>query len=180
MASVAAFPAIAGASVKKGDATVAGNIAGKALGTAVIEGGMAVATEGAASLVRNIASKAGGTAAKTVAGASESVDYGKMLTSTSEFDPSKTLYRGLSGKEAIKSEIYLTDNVEVAQSYVKNGQQVMQYDLSNSGLYMLEKTGELEFKTGINTGSTTISTEYLFKGKDLVKTINGKATPYNP
>ncbi|WP_184874025.1 MULTISPECIES: hypothetical protein [unclassified Chryseobacterium] len=41
-------------------------------------------------------------------------------------------------------------------------------------------TGELEFKTGINTGSTTISTEYLFKGKDLVKTINGKATPYNP
>lgn len=56
----------------------------------------------------------------------------------------------------------------------------MQYDLSNSGSYMLEKTGELEFKTGIHAGSNTISTEYLFKGKELVKTINGKATPHNP
>ncbi|MDR4953814.1 RHS repeat-associated core domain-containing protein [Chryseobacterium sp. ES2] len=175
MASVAAFPAIAGASVKKGDATVAGNIAGKALGTAVIEGGMAVATEGAGSLVRNIASKAGGTAAKAVVGASEGVNYGKMLTSTSEFDPSKTLFRGTTGSEAGSSALFLTDDAAVAGTYIKNGGQVMQYDLSNSGLYMLEKTGELEYKTGIHSGSNTISTEYLFKGKDLVK-----AVPHNP
>jgi len=180
MASVAAFPAIAGASVKKGDATVAGNIAGKALGTAVIEGGMAVATEGAGSLVRNIASKAGGTAAKAVAGASEGVNYGKMLTSTSEFDPSKTLFRGTTGSEAGSSALFLTDDAAVAGTYIKNGGQVMQYDLSNSGLYMLEKTGELEYKTGIHSGSNTISTEYLFKGKDLVKAVNEKAVPHNP
>ncbi|TLX24037.1 hypothetical protein FE904_19150, partial [Chryseobacterium indologenes] len=180
MASVAALPAIAGASVKKGDATVAGKIAGKALGTAVIEGGMAVATEGATSLVRNIASKAGGTAAKAVAGASEGVDYGKMLTSTSEFDPSKTLFRGTTGSEAGSSALFLTDDAAVAGTYIKNGGQVMQYDLSNSGLYMLEKTGELEYKTGIHSGSNTISTEYLFKGKDLVKAVNEKAVPHNP
>ncbi|MGL6127557.1 RHS repeat domain-containing protein, partial [Chryseobacterium artocarpi] len=54
MASVAAFPAIAGASVKKGDATVAGKIAGKALGTAVIEGGAAIATEGIGSAISSL------------------------------------------------------------------------------------------------------------------------------
>jgi hypothetical protein len=37
-----------------------------------------------------------------------------------------------------------------------------------------------KFYEKIHTGSTTVSTEYLFKGKDLVQTINGKATPYNP
>jgi len=66
------------------------------------------------------------------------------------------------------------------ETYIKNGGQVMQYDLSNSGLYMLEKTGELEYKTGIHTSSNTISTEYLFKGKDLVKAVNEKAVPHNP
>ncbi|PTT24578.1 hypothetical protein DBR28_18380, partial [Chryseobacterium sp. HMWF028] len=54
MASVAAFPAIAGASVRKGDATVAGKIAGKALGTAVIEGGAAIATEGIGSAISSL------------------------------------------------------------------------------------------------------------------------------
>lgn len=56
----------------------------------------------------------------------------------------------------------------------------MQYEISNSGLYMLEKTGEFQYKTGIHTGSFTVSTEYQFIGKDLVKAVNGKAKPYNP
>ncbi|WP_336687615.1 hypothetical protein [Chryseobacterium bernardetii] len=74
---------------------------------------MAIATEGAGSLVRNIVSKAGGTAAKAVAVASEGVDYGKMLTSTSEFDPSKTLFRGTTGSEAGSSALFLTDDAAI-------------------------------------------------------------------
>ncbi|WP_042722327.1 RHS repeat-associated core domain-containing protein [Flavobacterium sp. B17] len=54
MGSVAALPAIAGASVKKGDATVAGKIAGKALATAAVEGTAAVATEGIGSVVSSL------------------------------------------------------------------------------------------------------------------------------
>jgi len=38
----------------------------------------------------------------------------------------------------------------------------------------------MTLKTGINTGSNTISTEYQFIGKDLVKEINAVARPYNP
>lgn len=175
MASVAAGPALAAGSIKSGDATVVGKVAGRALATAAIEGGAAIATEGAGSLVRNIASKAGRTTA-----AAGAVDYSKILSSTSEFDPSKTLFRGTTGSEAGSNALFLTDDAAVAGTYIKNGGQVMQYDLSNSGMYMLEKTGELEYKTGIHTGSNTISTEYLFKGKDLVKAVNGKATPHNP
>ncbi|KPH14115.1 hypothetical protein [Chryseobacterium sp. ERMR1:04] len=103
-----------------------------------------------------------------------------MLTSTSEFDPSKTLFRGTTGKEAGSNFLFLTDAAAVAGTYTNNGGQVMQYDLSNSGLYMLEKTGELEYKTGLHIGSNTTSTEYLFKGKNLVKAVNGEAKPHNP
>ncbi len=148
--------------IKTGDATKVGKLAGKVVATATIEGGSALATEGLGSAVKRLVSKAG----KTVAGTSDAVDYVKVLTSASEFDPVKTLYRGTTGSEAGSNALFLTDDAAVAGSYIKNGGQVMQYDLSNSGIYMLEKTGELEYKTGIHIGSSTVSTEYLFKGKD--------------
>lgn len=179
-ASAGALPLIAAASVKTGDATVAGQIAGKVLTTAAIEGGTSLATEGAGNLVRNLASKAGGTAAKVAAGASEGVDYGKILSSTSEFDPVKTLYRGTTGSETKSSNIFLTDSPDVASTYTKNGGQVMEYDISSSGLYKLQYTGEVDIYNGINQGSNIISTEYKFIGKDLVKAINEKAKPHNP
>lgn len=56
----------------------------------------------------------------------------------------------------------------------------MQYDISNSGLYMLEHSGELTVGPGIHQGSNIISQEYKFMGKDLVKAVNEKATPHNP
>ncbi|RNA61957.1 RHS repeat-associated core domain-containing protein [Chryseobacterium nematophagum] len=54
MASVAVTPAIVKDAVKTGNATTAGNVAGKVLATAVIEGGSVLATEGAVSAVSSI------------------------------------------------------------------------------------------------------------------------------
>ncbi|MPS73177.1 MAG: hypothetical protein E2590_08500, partial [Chryseobacterium sp.] len=65
LATAAAAPAIIKDAVKTGDATTAGKAAGNILGTAVVEGGMAVATEGAGSLVRSAASKVGKVAETT-------------------------------------------------------------------------------------------------------------------
>lgn len=65
MASVSLAPAIVQNSIKTGDATLAGNVAGKVLATATIEAASVLATEGAGSLVRNVASKAGRFGAET-------------------------------------------------------------------------------------------------------------------
>jgi len=176
MASVATAPALAAGSLKSGDATVVGIVAGRALGTAAIEGAAVLATEGAGSLVRSIASKAG----RTAAAAAEAIDYSKILTSTSEFDPSKTLFRGTTGSEAGSNTLFLTDDATVAASYIKNGGKVMEYDISSSGLHKLQYTGEVDIYKGINQGSNVVSTEYKFMGKDLVKAVNGKAKPHNP
>jgi hypothetical protein len=61
-------------------------------------------------------------------------DYSKVMSATGEFDPVKTLYRGTTGSEAKSSAIFLTDNAEVAKSYMQNSGQVMKYELSNAGL----------------------------------------------
>lgn len=110
----------------------------------------------------------------------EAANYSKVLSSAGEFDPVKTLFRGTTGSETSSTSIFLTDNAEVASTYAKNGGQVMQYEISSSGLYTLEKSGELTFKTGINSGSNVISTEFQFNGKELIKEINKIATPYKP
>jgi RHS repeat-associated protein len=176
MASIVAAPSIARASLQSGDGTVAGKIAGRTLA----EVGMMAGTEGAGSAIRGVVSKVGGRAAKVAAEASEGVNYSKMLTSTSEFDPSKTLFRGTTGSEAGSNSLFLTDDAAVAGTYTKNGGQVMQYDISSSGLYMLEHSGELTIGPGIHKGSNVISQEYKFMGKDLVKAVNGKAKPHTP
>ncbi|BFO64699.1 DUF6443 domain-containing protein [Chryseobacterium sp. KCF3-3] len=152
----------------------AGKEAGSDLTQKAIDLTVTAGLKGAGNLISKAKAPAGAGAV------TEGTNYSKLLNPTSEFDPVKTLYRGTTGSESKSSALFLTDNAEVAGTYTKNGGQVMQYDLSNSGLYMLEKTGELEYKTGINAGSTTVSTEYLFKGKNLVNAVNEKATPHNP
>jgi RHS repeat-associated protein len=106
--------------------------------------------------------------------------YSKILSSLGEFDPMKTLYRGTSGSEAGASGIFLTDDISVARTYINNGGKVMQYDISTSGLYNLEHTKQLFFGRGINSGFNTISTEYQFIGKELVKEINNLGKPFIP
>ncbi|MEC3874460.1 RHS repeat-associated core domain-containing protein, partial [Chryseobacterium salviniae] len=54
MASAKALPAIAVESVKTGDATLAGKVAGKILGTLAIESTTAIATEGAGSAISSL------------------------------------------------------------------------------------------------------------------------------
>ncbi len=104
-------------------------------------------------------------------------DYANLLAPKDEFDVVKTLYRGTTGTEAGSTVLFVTDDVAVAASYVKNGGQVMQYQVTEFGLKTLYQAGELEMKTGIHGAATTISTEYMFRGKNLVQTINSLAKP---
>ncbi|KFF12745.1 hypothetical protein IW15_08105 [Chryseobacterium soli] len=89
-----------------------------------------------------------------------------------------TLFRGTTGSESGSSLLFLTDDAVVASSYIKNGGQLMKYDISNSGLYQLKYTGKLDIYKGINQGSNIISTEYKFMGKDIVNAVNKLATPH--
>ncbi|PWW17012.1 RHS repeat-associated protein [Chryseobacterium sp. AG844] len=102
----------------------------------------------------------------------------KILSSTDEFDPLVTLFRGTTGSESGSSLLFLTDDAAVASTYIKNGGQLMQYEISNSGIYQLRYTGQLDVYKGINQGSNVISTEYKFIGKDVVNAVNKLAKPY--
>lgn len=48
----------------------------------------------------------------------------------------------------------------------------MKYEVTQYSLKALEQMGGVELKTGINLGSTTNSTEYMFKGEDVIKALN--------
>jgi len=70
----------------------------------------------------------------------------KILSSTSEFDPLITLYRGTTGSESGSSLLFLADDANVASSYIKNGGQLMRYEISQSGIYQLRHSGMLNVK----------------------------------
>jgi hypothetical protein len=114
------------------------------------------------------------TLAKT---SSKVAGYLKLMSPLNEFDVVKTLYRGTTGSEVGSATLFLTDNAAVAASYVKNGGQVMKYEITNFALKSLETTAELSTKTGIHGTAGAVSTEYMFQGKDLVKTLNEIAKP---
>jgi len=155
-------------------ANAAGREAGSDLTQKVIEATVAGTLKGAGNLIGKTKAPVG------TGAATEGANYSKILNPTGEFDPVKTLYRGTTGSETKSSTLFLTDDAGVEGTYTKNGGQVMQYDLSNSGLYKLQYTGEVDIYKGINQGSNVVSTEYKFMGKDLVKAVNEKATPHNP
>ena len=118
-------------------------------------------------------------AANAVAAAEETgSSISKILSSSDEFDPLVTLFRGTTGSESGSSLLFLTDDAAVASTYIKNGGQLMQYEISNSGIYQLRYTGQLDVYKGINQGSNVISTEYKFIGKDVVNAVNKLAKPY--
>lgn len=105
-------------------------------------------------------------------------DYVKLFQPISEFDVTTTLYRGLSGREATKSAIYLTDNATVAATYVKNGMSVHSYKVTRFALFKLEQLGKLTHYTGKHKVTGLTKTEYVFPSKDLVKAINKIGTPF--
>ncbi|MDH5035831.1 DUF6443 domain-containing protein [Chryseobacterium cucumeris] len=112
-------------------------------------------------------------AANTVAAAEETGNgISKILSSIDEFDPLVTLYRGTSGSEVGSEFLFLTDNVEYAASYIKNGGTINQYQISRSGLYILEHTQRLSISPGQHMGISGTFNEYLFTGKDLVEALN--------
>lgn len=103
-------------------------------------------------------------------------DFIKLFKPINEFDFTKTLYRGTTGSETGSAIIFLTDDAAVAATYVKNGGQVMQYEMTQFSLKSLVATGEVEMKMGIH-GIGVPNTEYMFKGKNLVEAINTIAKP---
>ncbi|SFW81842.1 RHS repeat protein [Chitinophaga sancti] len=103
--------------------------------------------------------------------------YLEMMKPKDEYDVVKTLYRGTTGSETGGTIIFLTEDPKVALTYVKNGGQVMQYQISKISIKLLEMSGELELKTGIHTISGTVNNEYMFKGKEIVEALNKLATP---
>ena len=117
------------------------------------------------------------TSSNTVA--NNSSNYSKLLQSSDDFDPIRTIYRGTTGSEGSSSVLFATDNASVAASYVKNGGQVVEYQLSLSGLKTLEYTGELTYKVGLHGVNGAKSTEYMFQGRDLIKALNEIAKPIN-
>ncbi|MBC6490716.1 hypothetical protein BC349_06710 [Flavihumibacter stibioxidans] len=87
------------------------------------------------------------------------------------------MFRGTTGKEVGSTVLFLTDDAAVAATYVKSGGQVMQYEMSQFSLKALQATSELELKTGIHGMEGKVSTEFMFKGKELIEAVNSLATP---
>ncbi len=109
--------------------------------------------------------------------ASGASKYLNLFKPTSQFDPVRTLYRGTTGSETGATTIFLTDNAAVAATYVKNGGQVMEYQLADFSLQSLRFSGQLTLKTGTHGATGVVSTEYMFQGSDIVKALNILAKP---
>jgi len=95
-------------------------------------------------------------------------------------DFTKTIYRGTTGKESGRTILFLTDNAEVAATYIKNGGQVMQYEMTPFSLTRLYQSGEMTYRTGKHGMLGVTVTEYVFTGENLVEALNLIAKPYIP
>jgi hypothetical protein len=75
--------------------------------------------------------------------------------------------------------IFLTDNESVARSYVKNGGQVMSYEVSEYSLFNLRQRGMLTVMEDIHsTGQQAIRhTTYQFTGSNVRSALNQIAKP---
>ncbi|WP_452601292.1 3-coathanger stack domain-containing protein [Pontimicrobium sp. MEBiC06410] len=118
---------------------------------------------------------------------SKSDDFVEILKATDDvFDPTITLYRGYTGSESSGTIIYLTDDVSVAASYVKNGGSVMKFELSESGLYRLQNAESTASRLNILPndihmigGKQIKHTTYEFVGEEVRKALNVLAKPNN-
>jgi hypothetical protein len=110
-------------------------------------------------------------------GAAVATDYLNLFKTTSELDPVVTLYRGTTGSETSGSILFATDDATVAASYIQNGGQVVKYELSASSIKALEYTGELTYKTGMNTFTNQVTKEFVFEGQALKDALNLIAKP---
>ncbi|MCP9751013.1 DUF6443 domain-containing protein [Ferruginibacter sp. HRS2-29] len=106
-------------------------------------------------------------------------DYINLFKPINEFDVTKTLYRGTTGTEGVKPSLFLTDDATVAATYITNGGQVMEYQMTQYSLKELQMKGELLLKTGINGPTGIPSTEFQFVGKNLVDAVNKIGKPHN-
>ncbi|WP_188375393.1 RHS repeat domain-containing protein [Winogradskyella haliclonae] len=98
-------------------------------------------------------------------------DFVKMLKPLDDLDSARTLYRGTTGSEKGAATMFLTDNSQVAATYVKNGGSVMSFRISDFAIKKLEMLGNLAQKTGMHGQTGAINTEYMFSGKNLIEAL---------
>jgi RHS repeat-associated protein len=113
-------------------------------------------------------------AQKAVTLASEFIESFKPIN---EYDPMITLYRGTTGSESSGNILFTAKDASAAASYVKNGGQLVEYNVSLSSMRTLEATGQLSTKTGINKATGEMTTEFMFEGEELKKALNTIAKP---
>ncbi len=101
-------------------------------------------------------------------------DFVKLFNPADAYDPVKTLYRGTTGSEGKGNLLFLTDDATVAATYVKNGGQVMKYELSHSSIYNLRQRGMLTMKEDIHKVGTqeVRHSTYEFSGSNLREALN--------
>lgn len=106
-------------------------------------------------------------------------DFIKLFKPIDEYDVIKTLYRGTTGSEGSGNLLFLTDDATVAASYIKNGGQVMKYEVRSDALFSLRQQGLLKLKEDIHKiGSKEIRhTTYQFSGSNLRLAFNQIAKP---
>jgi hypothetical protein len=67
-----------------------------------------------------------------------SQSYIELFTPIDELDPTTVLFRGTTGSETGSSTLFLTNDAQVAATYMKNGGEVMQYEVSQFSLKYLQ------------------------------------------
>jgi hypothetical protein len=90
-----------------------------------------------------------------------------------------TLFRGTTGSEKSSSQIFLTPNIEYAESYILNGGEIFEYKVSRMGLQKLEWDNVVLPLYGVNSKNGAQGPEYQFSGKKFVDYLNDIGKPVN-
>lgn len=107
-------------------------------------------------------------------------DFVKLFKPINAEDVTTTLFRGTTGSEGKGNLLFLTNDASVAATYVKNGGQVMKYEVTNSSLFNLQQRGMLTINPKdmhMINGQQIYHTTYEFTGSNLRQALNQIAKP---
>ncbi len=107
----------------------------------------------------------------------------KPTTYNMQLDPdgdNVTLYRGTTGSEGDKGALFMTDDLGMAKTYVKNGGQVIKVVIPRSTLNQMYHFNDLTYPTGLHTlGGNNIVQEYMFSPQQKAMILK-HSKPYIP
>jgi len=87
----------------------------------------------------------------------------------------QVLYRGTTGSETDgKPLLFLTDDPDYAATYIKGNGKLVQYEVSDYGMYLLRQEGFMETKVGqhVLSGEVISHTEYTINNAEIKKIFN--------